>query len=116
MEGAKIVPVEDVHSRNLGAVKLPAPQDRLCERHGRPIKPSNWLRGSRSRGCSRCDNERNQINGSAQRHEQRKSYRRIVTNRWKYYSNGMRGIELFNRSIGISGFVSASGCLTVEES
>ena len=82
-------------------VEIPSPEDRLCERHGRPITPSNWARRNRKRGCARCDNERNQVNGSRQRHWARKSYKEIVEKRFKYYSNGKRGIELFNQSIGV---------------
>jgi hypothetical protein len=81
-------------------IEIPPPELRLCKIHGRPITPSNWARRNRHRGCSRCDNERNQVNGSRQRHWQRKSYKSVLEKRHKYYSNGLRGIELFNRSIG----------------
>jgi hypothetical protein len=91
--------------------EIPPPEQRLCKRHNKPIKPSNWVRRNRNRGCSQCDNERNRINGAAQRKQLKKNYKRIVEGRARL-SSGMSGIELFNRSIGYN-LISPTGVIQI---
>ena len=43
-----------VHTVTMTALAIPSPTKRLCEDHGKPIRPSYWLAGHRTTGCSEC--------------------------------------------------------------
>ena len=142
-------------------MELPPPEQRLCKKHGKPIKPSQWRKRCRNSGCSWCGNERNRSPEARKRREEKwekklifcanhpdrrcsksayvcrgrrrcgscdhklssgelrprskrnlskKDYKKIVAKRTKYLSNGTRGIELFNRSIGYN-LISPTGAI-----
>jgi hypothetical protein len=40
-----------------GSPKIPPPKQRLCPKHGKPIRPSAWARGYRKSGCAKCSSE-----------------------------------------------------------
>jgi hypothetical protein len=48
-----------VGCKNSSIMIVPPPEERICEKHKRPITPSQWKQGCRKAGCSRCCNEWN---------------------------------------------------------
>jgi hypothetical protein len=142
--------------------RVPPPEQRLCERHNKPICPSEWLRGKRTTQCASCINGRTRSprarkrralrwdsedikcinhperrcnrcsyvidghrfcgscgnrssNGSFNpaeiRRRNKKAYKKSIERRKKFRGN-LRGIELFNRSIGYN-LVGANGAIQI---
>ena len=86
----------------------------LCTNHpNRRCNKSSYVHGG-VRRCSSCWDKLANGNFRPRRERslKRKDYRKMVEKRVKYLSNGMRGIELFNRSIGYN-FISPTGAITI---
>jgi hypothetical protein len=97
--------------------EVPAPEQRLCKKHERPIIPHNWKHGNRNVGCSRCENERRQRRPApSDYHWGKKNYRITVKRRGAILTGGFasHGIELFNCCIGYP-LISPNGAITVPE-
>jgi hypothetical protein len=77
----------------IGCVKHP---ERRCNR-------SVYVSTSNRRCCSCHSRLSDGIHKPGHKRRQRKNaYKKIVRGRTHYYSNGMRGVELFNRSTGMN--------------